>query len=816
MALLIAFLLLISVLLTLTWIRKSEQDYLTQQQQLRLQDQQQYHLLRGQLQQGIESWFVSFVHAQTTFADDQKSIAFYLNEEFEFLQLQWQVNNIWLFSAETELIYASSNALPEVVMTNVVQVKSQQASYSQIQCQTQCEQFIGMPILDSQGQTLILVFSSSLLEMLASINRATGADLAILASNSRYSVEDKLNNVVIQQPISTRRKLHVQQLIQQIPYQVSVDDIIADSIKVSVDGKVFLLNLLVMDEASSHRNYLLLSHDISQADTIFISYQQRVLIISISAVLLSAFAFFALTQRFRRRLLSIANRLPLLAEKNYKDFRRLDNVRSSLFLDEIDTLQDSANLLSEELEVLDNTIAANTRELENMAMYDHLTGLPNRNMLSREIKSLLSVLDPAGGRMAVLLLDFDDFRKINDRHGHNTGDLFLLAAAKRISNVLMEREMLCRFGGDEFVIVIPQSDTTQTRCVSLAEKIVSVCHEPVVVAGQRFFTNVSIGITLTDRQQIRAEDLIRQADMAMYAAKDEGGKGFKMFDRQLSDLVLRRLEIENEVREALLNREFSFALQPQIDIKTGQLVGFEALIRWFHPERGFVAPDEFIPILENSENMLKIGYWGLSQAFSILSKLDELGIENLKVAVNLSALQFLDPDLVDFLKRQLKRFKRNPEQIELELTERTVVADIEQTLITMKQLKEIGITISIDDFGTGYSSLTYLKSMPVDIIKIDRSFISEMTADNADSKIVSSTINLVRQLGMQVVAEGVETAEQLLLLQELNCDIGQGYFIAKPIFESELYDLLPQKVHAGIWDNLDGLLCPNPKPVHKT
>jgi EAL domain-containing protein (putative c-di-GMP-specific phosphodiesterase class I) len=301
------------------------------------------------------------------------------------------------------------------------------------------------------------------------------------------------------------------------------------------------------------------------------------------------------------------------------------------------------------------------------------------------------------------------------------------------------------------------------------------------------------------------DDLVRQSDMAMYASKDAGGDKYSTFSDVMQKAVVRKVELENEVRNALERGEFSFALQPQIEIATGKLFGFEALIRWYHPERGFIPPDEFISLIENTQYMLKIGYWGLKKAFEILQKLDDLDFKNLKIAVNLSASQFLDPDLLPFLREQIKVFNRDPSQIELELTERTVVVDIQQTLDTMRQLKDMGFIFSIDDFGTGYSSLSYLKQMPVDIIKIDRSFVSGMSDNSADMQIVSSTIAMVQKLGMQVVAEGIETSVQMKLLQDLHCEIGQGYFISRPIPESDLCSLLPEKLQLGVWDKLDKL-----------
>ena len=329
--------------------------------------------------------------------------------------------------------------------------------------------------------------------------------------------------------------------------------------------------------------------------------------------------------------------------------------------------------------------------------------------------------------------------------------------------------------------------------------------EPVNAGEQRFYTTTSIGITTTHDPDIELDELIRQADIAMYSVKDDGGDNCSVFNSEMYSVILRRIEIEDQVRNALSNEEFSFALQPQIDIATGKLLGFEALIRWIHPEKGFIPPDDFIPIMENSQNMIDLGYWGLKRAFIILSKLDELGIRGQKIAVNLSAIQFLDPDLLPFLQHQLQVFGRDGTQIELEITERTVVADIEHTLETMAKLKELGFSFSIDDFGTGYSSLSYLKQMPVDIIKIDRSFVSGMTDNSADMQIVSSTIAMVQKLGMIVVAEGVETSAQLRMLNEMNCEIGQGYFISRPIFEKDLYQLIPGKLKNGIWDNLNDL-----------
>ena len=423
-------------------------------------------------------------------------------------------------------------------------------------------------------------------------------------------------------------------------------------------------------------------------------------------------------------------------------------------------------------------------------------------MLNFVLRKKIAALSRAPGSLVVILLDFDNFRKINDSYGHGIGDEFLMAAAQRLRSNLRESDVISRFGGDEFVIVLQEIDEVSNG-ITLAEKLVAKFRESVEIGAQRFYTSVSLGITSCDGQNVTVDDLVRQADIAMYASKDAGGDRYTLFNEGMSTQVMRHIEIEHDVRDALLQEQFKFALQAQIDITTGKLVGFEALIRWLHPKSGYIMPDEFIPIMENSESMITLGYWGIKRAFSILAHLESLGMSGYRIAVNLSASQFLDPNLINFMREQLAQSDQGADQIELELTERTVVADIEQTKGIMHQLKALGFSFSIDDFGTGYSSLAYLSQLPVDIIKIDRSFIAGMENSSADKQIVKSTVAMVRKLGMKVVAEGVETEAQLSTLSTMRCDIAQGYYISKPVLEEELYPALPSKLNDGVWKRFD-------------
>tara|TARA_R110000868_G_scaffold22375_4_gene91787 strand:+ start:292 stop:2727 length:2436 start_codon:yes stop_codon:yes gene_type:complete len=798
MGLIMAFLLIASVSTTFLWISKNDQDYLAQQQKLREQDQKQFLLIKEMLRSRVESWFEAFVHFQANYADTVEITAFFLEHEFEYLKVNWQINNLWLIDKELNTIFSTGNTTPEHVKLDASQVIQRQVSSSYIRCIDDCQQLLSMPILVNKTDVVVLSVSSSLLDAMAALNQTTFADLAIVSVPDNVQKTSMVSDLKINPPISTSNKQFMQKILQQVPKDLTVSTLSDSGFRLTSRQNDLLLNLLPVDPDIQNSLYILTVHDITSATQAHENYRIKVLLISLLVVVLCSLAIWVLSMQFRQRLLAVTKMLPLLAQKDYAKFHQRRMINTSVFADEIEILQDTASLLGHELESLDRTIELNTRELENIALYDQLTGLPNRNKLNQLLTPLLSNINATSEQLVIMFLDFDKFRKVNDSYGHHIGDAFLIQAAHNIRRCLESNDLLFRLGGDEFVIVFKQNNG-HNRATELANILVNYFRQPIKVGERYFYSSCSIGITYSEQKQISVDEIIRQSDMAMNAAKDKGGNKVSEFNKDMLHKALRRIEIEHEVRAAFKKEEFSFALQPQVEIATGKLLGFEALIRWIHPDKGFISPDEFIPLIENSESMIDLGYWGLKRAFIILQKLDEIGFSGLKVAVNLSASQFLDPHLIPFLQEQLVAFSRDAAQIELELTERTVVADIEKTLETMHHLKQLGFTFSIDDFGTGYSSLAYLKQMPVEVIKIDRSFVSGMQADNADIKIVSSTIAMVNKLGMIVVAEGIETAAQMQLLANMQCEIGQGYFISRPINEKDLYDLLPSKVIQGIW-----------------
>jgi diguanylate cyclase (GGDEF)-like protein len=798
MSLIMAFLFIASISMTFLWINKTDQDYLSQQQLMRERDQKQFQLIKEMLRSRIESWFESFAHFQDGNADTVNAIAFFLKDEFEYLKINWQINNLWLIDSQNLVLFSTTDNTPDFVKNAASEVFKQQTSLSSVRCINECQQYISMPILINNSQVITLTISSSLIEALAALNQTTFADLAIVKSAQQDLSKTKVSELVVNPPISNTNRNFMQQILQQVPANLAVNSLLTSGYRLNTNKSDLLLNLFPVDLNDEDSLYLLTVHDISAVSEAHRAYRTNVLLISILVVAFCASAIWVLSMQFRQRLMAVTKMLPLLAQKNYQEFQQHKLVNSNYFSDEIEILQDTTCLLGEELEKLDRTIAQNTQELETIALYDRLTGLPNRHMLNHQLIKLLQNLNESPGKLVVIFLDFDKFRKVNDSYGHNIGDAFLIQGAKHIQQCLQETDSLFCLGGDEFVILFTELDS-QNRMYELPKELINHFHQPIIVGERQFYSSCSIGFTSTNTGNLTVDEIIRHSDIAMKVSKDTGSNKITEFHISMLKEVLRKVEIENELRHALDNQELRFALQPQVDIQTQKLLGFEALIRWHHPTKGQITPDEFIPVIENSESMINLGYWGLKRAFIILQKLDSIGIKGLKVAVNLSASQFLDPLLIPFLKEQLLLYSREASQIELELTEQTVVADIQQTLDTMHQLRGLGFTFSIDDFGTGYSSLSYLRQMPVEFIKIDRSFVSMMQHNNAEMKIVSSTIAMVNKLGMQVIAEGIETEAQLEMLKEMQCGIGQGYLISKPIDEKDLYTLLPTKLNEGIW-----------------
>jgi diguanylate cyclase (GGDEF)-like protein len=391
----------------------------------------------------------------------------------------------------------------------------------------------------------------------------------------------------------------------------------------------------------------------------------------------------------------------------------------------------------------------------------------------------------------VLFVDLDDFKVVNDSLGHEAGDTLLVAVAKRLGACLRPEDTVARFGGDEFAVLL--EDITVTSDADLAaERIVEGLRKPFVIEGREIFISPSIGIVSATSSHDRPKDLLRKADIAMYVAKGKGKARYEVFDSTMNVRALERLELENDLRRAIERGELRVHYQPKVLVGTGKIVGTEALVRWEHPERGLLPPVAFIPIAEETDLIVPLGRWVLTEACRQTREWQELYPSDSPwvVCVNLSGRQLRHPELVKDVGRALQETGLEPENLDLEITESVLIEDQLSNLTTLRELKRLGVKLIIDDFGTDYSSLSYLKRLPADFLKIDRSFIGGLGEDPKDEGIVSAVIDLARVLGMEEIAEGVETTEQAAYLRELGCRFAQGYLFSKPLPAEEIGALL--------------------------
>jgi diguanylate cyclase (GGDEF)-like protein len=425
-----------------------------------------------------------------------------------------------------------------------------------------------------------------------------------------------------------------------------------------------------------------------------------------------------------------------------------------------------------------------TRELTHQALHDPLTGLPNRVLFSDRLEHALARAARRKEPIAVLFLDLDNFKVVNDDLGHKAGDSLLILVTKRLRSCLRSEDTLARFGGDEFTILL-EDMTSVSDATQAAERIAEELRAPFFLEGREVFVTASIGISLSTFSvsgRDQPEDLLRDADAAMYRVKANGKAGYEVFDPSMYSMALERLKLENDLRRAVERGEFRIYYQPEVQLKTSRVFAMEALVRWKHPEQGLVLPSEFIPIAEETGLIIPVGRWMIKESCRQAHRWHDKYPDSppLEVSVNLSAKQFQHPGLAEDVARNLRETGLEPATLVLEITESVLMEDAPHTIAMLEKLKSLGVKLAIDDFGTGYSSLSYLKHFPVDYLKIDCSIVEDLEQDPKNEAIVSAAITLAHALGAQAVAEGVETSEQLRRVRELGGDAGQGYYFCEP------------------------------------
>jgi predicted signal transduction protein with EAL and GGDEF domain len=465
-----------------------------------------------------------------------------------------------------------------------------------------------------------------------------------------------------------------------------------------------------------------------------------------------------------------------------------------------------------------NSLKRQEDRLRYLAYYDPLTNLPNRRSFNEQLNRILKRAQRHDTMAALLFIDLDNFKRINDSIGHGRGDRLLVEIAKRLSNELREEDAInyfsessandlesadgsteiARLGGDEFTVVL--SDVGEIRDVEIvASRIINTLSEPIALHSHNPVVTPSIGIAMYPQDGSDADSLVRNADTAMYAAKADGRSCFRFYNEEMNARSVEQLKLEEDLRDAMRHNQLELRYQPQVDARSGAVVSLEALVRWKHPRRGLISPGDFIPVAERTGQIIELGEWVLSEVARHCTYWETLGLSHFRVCVNISPLQFNQPELTRKIRDFLDRSGLDPRRIELELTEGAIMTDARANIEKLKELAALGLDLAVDDFGTGYSSLSYLKRFPINTLKIDQSFVADMSSPDGVA-IVDAIIVLAKTLNLRSIAEGIETQEQLRHLVQNHCDLLQGYYFARPLYPEDVPDALRRDYARDISD----------------
>ena len=432
---------------------------------------------------------------------------------------------------------------------------------------------------------------------------------------------------------------------------------------------------------------------------------------------------------------------------------------------------------------------AKEEQMRRMAFFDILTDLPNRMMFEEQLQKEIEHARAEGQKLAVMFMDLDRFKMINDTFGHGIGDRLLQAVAERLNSCVQRDHAFARISGDEFTLILPNLAVAEDA-IHVAQHILDTLERPFMLEGNELFITTSIGISLYPSDGLDIESLVKNADTAMYRAKEQGRNNYQLYRTAMNEHIIQRVTMETDLRKALERGEFELYYQPQVNVRSRNLIGLEALVRWNHPTRGMVSPSEFIPLAEETGLIVPLGEWVLQTACQQVKHWQGNGFHNMRAAVNLSARQFQRDDLVGTVERVLKETGLDPKCLDLEITESVTMHNVDRAIVTLNELKNLGIHISLDDFGTGYSSLSYLKHFPIHMLKIDQSFVRDITTDPDDAAIATSIIAMAHSLKLNVIAEGVETEEHREYLLQQGCAEMQGYLFSPPLPVAKLEEWL--------------------------
>lgn len=718
---------------------------------------------------------------------DENRIAVLLEENWPILQLNWNIDHAALYNSKGKLIWHTH----ETPHQNY-EISSGPNWY--IDCKKVCRQVISSPILTDQGVTYYLTLDILMADMLIDFSRIANTDFGIIIPSHENQSHSAIGHIPqwgydIKQITNPAHSLI---LIDQLQHQHSWQKSLNSNVQFKYEGKTYDISLTSL-EKSSGENYFIIIKDSSDSAELMNKAKGFQVIVAISGITLSCGLILIFLWQPIQRLHRQAELLPKLTTGEFSEaLEQLKRNRSKHWLkDEIDTLNTTEEEVCLQLTAMQEEITEQTDHLHTLAMFDSLTDLANRRAFMHYINDALARPNLSENPFSLLFIDLDNFKRINDSMGHNAGDELLKIVAKRLRSCVRNTDIIARLGGDEFCIIL-NGNHKKIGPTTVARHILLNLRNPIKLDKAEPIISASIGIVTAPEDGQTSEELLQNADLAMYKAKALGRNKYQEFDHEMTTTAIENMLLENDLRQAIQQQQFVLYFQPQINFFDNSIQGFEALIRWRHPEKGLLYPDTFIGLLEETGLIVPLGHWIIDNACQTLRHWLDQGAPAVRMAINLSPRQLQNEELNDQVSRSLHLHHLPPHLLELEITESMLMQDIQFTHQQLRSLQELGITIAIDDFGTGHSSLSYLKELPLDILKIDRSFIRDIVSDNNDQQIVNAIIAMAHQLKLKVVAEGIETTAHQTLLIEQGCDYGQGYLYSRPVpAEDALYLIKP-------------------------
>ena len=738
------------------------------------------------------------------YSEDIESFEQMLINSWEDLSLTGALSSIKIYrsSSNSPVIQLGDDQIQslDVLVTEVIETGEK---ISKFLCLQQCLFVNIVPIFDERDPSAIVLVEpfTNILSALAKIH---DVNVAILNTTELVTEQGNLQSSVWDSELVTlTNSFENLDLLNMVASKTEIQGLIDGLEQVNYNDRTLRV-WATHHRGDTQKEYpIVILDDITVEARNLAEHQNNLTIYIVLTISLFGGFVIAFAMKPINKIKKLTSQYPNIALHRFDDAKKALPNTKRLFRDEIDILYSETHELIQQLQTLYHDLDHKNRVLEHKAMHDELTGLGNRNRLNYELEKVIELSAEHKNRWALVEMDLDNFKHVNDTLGHYAGDQLLKIIAARLNETVRPEDTVCRLGGDEFMIILDEI-RSRDDINSIMQKLFSALQQPINIGQRKINVKASAGIYTIDNPNTDIIQSLKSADLALYAAKESGKNCYRIFDEDMSRTAEKNFIIENDFERSLNDEEFFLVYQPQICSKTGTLIGLEALVRWNHRETDLY-PNMFIPILEESDKIIKLGAWVMERAIKDLAELHKR-LPDLKMAVNLSVRQIFEADLIKQTADLCDRYGIRYDRLELEITETALINDINHAKQVLEEARSLGFMVAIDDFGTGYSSLSYISQLSFDTIKLDRSFIRHLTYSSAEEDMLSAVIYMTKRMSSEVVAEGVEDVEHFKILQDLECDVLQGFLIQRPDTLANLSDDIDQYVKIGVWPSIVSLV----------